>query len=397
MIPFKKMSLAGKEISPMYLLTGVGIFLIVLAMTAFQYTFYYQGLLVTGALVSVLPILLTYYLEYSKIKKIEVYLPDFLRDVSESVRAGMTLPTAFYNASQGDYGPLSKDMRKIAAQLSWGISMPEALTRYAKKTKSKLVKQALMIIVESYQSGGEIATVLETVSTDVKTLKELEMERKSKLSVYIISTYFIFFLFLGIILILTKTFLPATPQLQSVSAILGRGGGVPMSEEDFRTVYFHLCLIEAFFAGLISGQMGEASIIAGIKHSVILVIVTILAFQFLVVAEPFQSKVANEILLIPPGAAGSSAKDIVYTFTADVTNVDVAREVKRVAEEKNAAEFRSLTPDMIKFTYRSCTPCNKGDLIVSEDSIIVKKPSKVKYSIYNTGNGYNIMIEDAGG
>ncbi len=393
----RRFRILGKEVSPLYLLTIVGTIMIILAVTVMQYTVYFQGLLVAGALTAVLPILLVYYLDYVKVKQMELYLPDFLRDVAESVRAGMTLPRAFDNASKGDYGPLSKEMRKVAAQLSWGIPLEDALERLANKTKSKLMRQALLIIIESYKSGGDIASILETVSTDVRTLKEIEMERKSKLSVYVISTYFIFFLFLGIILVLTKTFIPATPQLQGAAAILGGGSGTPMSEEDFRTIFFHLCLIEAFFAGLISGQMGEASVIAGIKHSIILVIITILAFQFIVTPEPFQVKAANQILLIPPGSSGSSAKNIVYTFTSDVTNVDVLREVKRLAEEKNLRGFDDLKPEQIKFGARACTPCDKGDLIVNEDSIIVKKPSKVQYSIYNTGKGYSIIIEDVAG
>jgi len=391
----KPIKIGGQEISALYGLTIIGVIFIALAITMFRYTIYFQGLMVSGALFAVMPIMLTYYLDYTQIKKMELYLPDFLRDVAESVRSGMTLPTAFKNASEGEYGPLAKEMQKVSAMLSWGISLEEALNRISKRNRSKMLKQALLIITESYRSGGDIADILETVSTDVRTLKEIELERRSKLSVYIISTYFIFFLFLGIILILTKTFLPATPQLQNVASIMGGGSGPPLSEEDFRAFYFHLCLIEAFFAGLISGQMGEASIIAGIKHAIILLIITILAFQFIVVPEPFATKVAGEVLLIPPGASGTSAKGIVYTFTSDVTNLDVAREVKRLAEERNSFEFKRITPEMIRFGARTCTPCDEGNLIITETSIIVKRPSRVQYGIFNTGTGYNIIIEDA--
>jgi len=45
---------------------------------------------------------------------------------------------------------------------------------------------------------------------------------------------------------------------------------------------FHLSLIEGFFAGLIAGKMGEGSMGAGLKHSLILIVIGFLAFFLLV-------------------------------------------------------------------------------------------------------------------
>ena len=43
---------------------------------------------------------------------------------------------------------------------------------------------------------------------------------------------------------------------------------------------YHTCLVQGFFSGLIAGMMGEASIKAGIKHSCILIIAALIAFNF---------------------------------------------------------------------------------------------------------------------
>jgi flagellar protein FlaJ len=45
---------------------------------------------------------------------------------------------------------------------------------------------------------------------------------------------------------------------------------------------YHGCLVQAFFSGIIAGQMGEASLSAGLKHAAIMLIIAMVIFNFFI-------------------------------------------------------------------------------------------------------------------
>ncbi|RLG21805.1 hypothetical protein DRN74_00040 [Candidatus Micrarchaeota archaeon] len=350
---------------------------------------YFQNLVIISIMVISAPLLIRQYLEYRRIKLIERYLPDFLRDVAEARKSGMPLIRAIQNASKGNYGPLTEEMKKVSNQLSWGVSLEEALRKFMERVNSKFVKQAVLIIIEAYKSGGEISNILETVSTDIETLKEMESERKSKLKIYTYSMYMIFLLFLMIIIVLAVTFIPATPELASVAKIMG-GQTQEVAEADFLTLFFHLALIEAVFAGLISGQMGEGSIIAGIKHSVILVVITMLVFSFFISQAPFSSKIAEEIIKSPPGVESTLSIQKIYVLDKDVSSMEIIEELRKKAP--NPEVFSDITPNDVFFRAENCKPCSRGDIEVRAHSIKVNKASRIHYIVKQRNKKYYVSI-----
>jgi len=49
---------------------------------------------------------------------------------------------------------------------------------------------------------------------------------------------------------------------------------------------YHACLIQALFSGLVAGLMGESSVSAGVKHSCILLVITLFVFNVIFVLAP---------------------------------------------------------------------------------------------------------------
>src|SRR5438067_13123271 len=99
-----------------------------------------------------------------EIKQVERRLPDFLRDVAEAGRFGMTLAEAIVVSSGGLYGKLTPEIKKMAAQITWGVSATEALRLFATRVKTPLVGRVVSLIVKSSDSGYYIALVLTLVS-----------------------------------------------------------------------------------------------------------------------------------------------------------------------------------------------------------------------------------------
>lgn len=221
------------------------------------------------------------------IRKIDERFPDFVRDLAESRRAGMTFPKAIIHASKGNYGVLTPEIQKIARQISWGNSVDAALNSFAKRVNTKLIRRTISLIIEASRSGGHVADVLDAASKDAKEIKLIESERRANLFSYVAIVYVGMGVFLLIIIIITKTLLPAlmsSPGGSSVQAGVV-GGVLQNTKEDILAitqVFFSAALIQSGLMGIVAGVFEEGDFIAGIKHSFIMLIIAWVVFKFFV-------------------------------------------------------------------------------------------------------------------
>ena len=249
---------------------------LILSLTFFRVliTWSLDALFVFLIIVGILPIFFVKYIEFRIIKNMEERFPDFLRDLAAAREAGMTLPYSLVHVSKLDYGFLTKEIKKIANQISWGLPLGKALENFAKRVKSKHIRRSVSIIIEADKSGGKITSILEAVANFSKTMRELEKEQIGILRSYTIIIYFAYIVFILIIVLLLKTLLSGLTQL----------GGVvnPVKTVEINKLLFRMTIIQGFFTGLVAGKVGEGSVVNGIKHSIILSMVGFLSFEFLV-------------------------------------------------------------------------------------------------------------------
>src|SRR5213080_2470868 len=168
-----------------------------------------------------------------EIKQVERRLPDFLRDVAEAGRFGMTLAEAIVVSSGGRYGKLTPEIKKMAAQISWGVPATEALRLFSERVKTPMVGRVVSIIVKSSDAGGDVADVLTMVSHDAKETQLTEDERRITMSTYSAVIYISFLVFIVTIWILNATFLPkmreASASLTGGDPSQGLGGLSPLA------------------------------------------------------------------------------------------------------------------------------------------------------------------------
>lgn len=225
------------------------------------------------------------------IKQIERRLPEFLRDVAEAGRFGMTLAEAIVVASSGRYGRLTSEIKKMAAQIDWGVPATEALRLFAQRVDTPMVKRVVSIIVKSSDAGGDVADVLTMVSHDAKETQLTEDERKIAMSTYIAVIYISFFVFLVTIWILNVTFLP---KIEESSAALERqaqesGQALPgLLPEDIGGVilglqiaFFIAAVTHALGDGILAGVLDNGKVANGLRHSFIMLVISFISFQFI--------------------------------------------------------------------------------------------------------------------
>lgn len=228
------------------------------------------------------------YLHYSQrqtIKKIEVYLPNFLRDVAEMNRSGMTLTKSVNTVAKGEYGALTKEIKHIDAMLSWGISFEEALEKFADRTGTSLILRSVSLINQASRAGGNVADVLEVAAEDAYSIKLLERERLGTMLIYVVICYMAFFVFLFVIGILSYSLIPVMAEAGASATATGGGAEAFMGEFDpevFYRLYFHAALIQGIASGLVAGQLGEGEWVGGLKHSVIMALIAWVTFVFII-------------------------------------------------------------------------------------------------------------------
>jgi len=228
-----------------------------------------------AVVITVFPPAVLDYVDYRWKRSVDKYLPDLFRSIVQAQKTGMTLPQAVEEASKRKYGPMTKELQKMVAQMSWGVSFEDALQSLGKRVDTALLRQTIPLILEAQRSGGQVEKVFEPLEEFVRTTLTFEAERKTQIRPYLAIIYVAFFVFLFTIIMLFKSFF-----VDMVDFELSQFEVMPPSEA--RSIFFHMSAIQAFFGGLVAGKMGEGTVGGGLKHSVILLLCGYLAFKFVV-------------------------------------------------------------------------------------------------------------------
>jgi len=231
-------------------------------------------LLVIFLIVGVLPLMITFLLGQSRQKEREQKFLAFVRDLVETVRSGTPISKAIINLRNRNYGSLTPHIRKLANQLSIGITLTVALNNFARDTKSKVISRAVGLISEAEKAGGRIETILDSVASSVNQIEQLRKERKAAISNLVTQGYLIFFVFIIIMLVLEFKILPLVSDLGETEGLSISTSNI--DPDAFSMPLFVMLLVQSFFAGLVIGKISEGSIKNGFKHSFILLALTLL-------------------------------------------------------------------------------------------------------------------------
>jgi flagellar protein FlaJ len=227
---------------------------------------------------------------YNKIKSLEEKLPEFLRDVAESGKFGMTLATSIRTAAKGRYGDLTPEIKRMAAQIGWGISSTEALRLFAERVNTPIVKRTCGIIIKAANAGGNVADILSLVSTDIKEVQLADAEKKLNMTAYMVVIYVAFFVFLATVLILNAVFIP---QIQAAGGKASAAGGSTAAGgvttvnaaliPDVRFIYLASALVHGIGDGITAGILMNGQLANGLKHSFVMVVIAYLMLRVLLV------------------------------------------------------------------------------------------------------------------
>jgi len=219
-----------------------------------------------------------------RIRKINDRFPDFVRDLAESRRAGMTFTKAIMYSAKGNYGLLTDEIKKIAMQISWGNSVENALNAFSKRVKTKLISRTISLIIEASRSGGNVADVLDAAAKDAREIKLLDSERRASMLSYVAVVYVSMMVFTVIILVLSVSLIPnMTGENQFMggtggsNTVVNTGGGI--SQVAVSQMFYTAAIVQSIFMGLVAGVFEEGNVNSGIKHVFFMSLITFVIFK----------------------------------------------------------------------------------------------------------------------
>jgi flagellar protein FlaJ len=233
----------------------------------------------------ILPLAFFHELKKFKEKRIQSQIPDFLKKLASTNETGMALRDSIALMARSKIGHLTNEIQMVWKDLDWGIDVNTALARLSNRIRTHTVVRAVTLITKANESSGDIGEVLMVAAKDAAYEQELQKERSTNMLIYIVIIYISFAVFIGVVFVISTTFLSEMANAAEQMAASGAQGGGFMEEFDLNTfnrLFFHAAVIQGICSGLIAGVMGEGSVLSGMKHATIMLTMGYLLFTLAV-------------------------------------------------------------------------------------------------------------------
>ena len=231
---------------------------------------------------------LVYEIDKRQTRRLEVEVPDFLDRFASVNEAGTSIVQSVHRIANSDLGALTPELRRTERDVEWGADVATAFHRMRRRVRSPVLTRAVALVTNAMYASGDIGPVLRIAADETRATERLRRERKQVMLTYLIVIYISFLVFLGVIAALSVSFIPAIENA-TVGTATGATdapagiGGITDGFGDidvfaYEQLFFHAASIQAICSGLVAGQLGEGSVRDGVKHAVILLALTGVAF-----------------------------------------------------------------------------------------------------------------------
>jgi len=241
--------------------------------------------LLLAGIMALVPPAIMYYFDAKRRDAIDDNIPHLIRDIADAGRSGMTLTRAIEISAERDYGPLTSEIKKLIAKISFRVPLEKALQFFADRTGTMLSRRTAMLVAEANKSGGDIQESMESVAKHVQEIQYLERKRRATLRPFIGVMYISFAVFLVTVYLLISSFFK-----QLANTNFGGGGSIggvgfsfvslPLAK--ITAVFLYMAMIEAMFAGLVGGKMASGYVKDGLKHAILLMLICFVTFVFFI-------------------------------------------------------------------------------------------------------------------
>lgn len=211
------------------------------------------------------------FLSQRRAEELERVLPDALRQMASTLRAGVSIDAALEDISKSNYGELSKEFTRVVDEVKRGRTLESALLALARRSNAPLYDRAFHLIVEGIERGAALANVLDSVANDAKEVGVIQRERKTT------TMQPIMFLF-AVALFAAPFIIGITVGVGSIQ--VGTGGPVGNTglPPEIKTIGMLYVMIQGFVCGLAVGVIRFGKMTKGISYSIMFLIAGLIVF-----------------------------------------------------------------------------------------------------------------------
>jgi flagellar protein FlaJ len=254
------MYVKASELITVAIFTGIvmalvgALFFSILAMNSFL------GILIGLFLPSIIIFGWIFFMMERRVDAIENGTPDFLRQISSLLRAGVGIETAMEDISKYGKGPLYDELKRAVIEIKIGSTFDDSLLAMGERLKSKNLDRTFRMILEGRRVGGSLAEVIETVAEDLRAVLALKRERRANVMMSV--------MFLIIAAIVAAPF--ALGMIMTYSGFIeSLGKPNPLLSASILAATGYI-IIHSIIAGILIGIVLYGSARKGVKYSLLL-------------------------------------------------------------------------------------------------------------------------------
>ena len=221
-------------------------------------------------IVSVAPPAIVHQKIASKKASLERGISNFLRDLTETRKTGLSPEACIKNLSGREYGAFSNELKKMSSDIGWGIPMRNVIMAFVKKTKSWMSQIVMFLLLEAVDVGGGTISMIESLARFNNMTQEVEKEKKMSVRPYMIMPYF------GAILLVSTTLMTLLFTTNTI-AMGGETMASAANTDNLSMIFTVSVITHCYLIGLVCGKISEESLAAGFKHAALLVLIAIVA------------------------------------------------------------------------------------------------------------------------
>ena len=206
---------------------------------------------------------------------LESGVTSFLRDLTEVRKTGLSPEKCIESLSKREYGAFSKELRKISAEISWGIPLKRVMMDFLHRTKSWMVQIVMFLLVETVDVGGGTIAMIESLANFNNLTSEVDKEKKMSVRPYVMMPYLASVLLVATTAMMLNFTTGFGVTTTTVSAQAAAAKGLT------QTIFLTSVIFNSYLIGIVGGKISEESIAAGFKHAAILVVIAVVAAKLI--------------------------------------------------------------------------------------------------------------------
>lgn len=189
-------------------------------------------------------------------------ITQFLRDLVEVRKSGLSPEKSIEALSEREYRGFSRYLKDISTKINWGYPIRQIYEEFSVKIKNWLALVNIYLLLDTIEVGGGSEQSIESLAEFSEASRQLEEEKKAALMPLVIVPYIGAALLTGTTVMFLGFFTGSNLGISVPQIMLYRTLLTPLS-------------IHSFTLGLVTGKITSGRVSAGFKHAVILSLVSL--------------------------------------------------------------------------------------------------------------------------